>query len=155
MNFLNLLLAANVLISWTAPPGATGYKIYTGTKSGVYDGETTAIAFKLESFTLKNVPDNVLFFAVSALYPSGIESAKSNEVSLAPITGAPSNVCLINPFISCEQLEQNYDKLKSNYDNCELNNFQMYRAWQDSLAAKIKAEKELAACKKKYPKGCK
>ena len=127
MNLLNLI-AANVLLSWIGVSDATGYKIYAGEKSGQYS--QVIDVGNLESCSLRNIPDTVRFFAVTA-YNSIGESQKSSEVILSASptpTPTPSPTATPVQTPGCDPVL--FAKLQSDYQNCELNNFQMYNAWQ-------------------------
>lgn len=83
-------------LAWDAPIGAIGYRLY----------EHTGNTYTLLPYTITNaatdaaplivtgiVPGNHVY-AVSALYPSGLEVGYSNEVSVT-VVGKPANLRVI------------------------------------------------------------
>src|SRR5574340_1241760 len=59
-----------------------GYRVYVGTRSGVYGFAGPFEVTNSTTFTVPNLPvGTTYFFAVSAFDKAGNESAKSNEVS--------------------------------------------------------------------------
>jgi hypothetical protein len=71
-------------ISWNANTerDLAGYRVYVGTRSGVYSFTGPFEVTSGTSFTVTNLPiGTTYFFAVSAFDKAGNESAKSNEVS--------------------------------------------------------------------------
>ncbi len=77
-----------VAASWTAVGGAAGYKLYYGTSSGKYDNflnvgnATSRIISGLTN-------GQTYYFAVTAFYNTGAESAYSNELSVVPTDATP------------------------------------------------------------------
>ena len=84
--------AAQVSFAWDAPVGggATGYKLYCGSATGVYGApvDVPGAATLTKTLTLNAGPN---FCAVSA-YNAVSESAKSNEVSVPLPPGTPPNL---------------------------------------------------------------
>lgn len=84
--------AAQVSFAWDAPVGggATGYKLYCGSATGVYGApaDVPGAATLTKTVTLNAGPN---FCAVSA-YNAVSESAKSNEVSVPLPPGTPPNL---------------------------------------------------------------
>jgi hypothetical protein len=83
--------AAQVSFAWDAPVGggATGYKLYCGSATGVYGAPVDVPGATLtKTLTLNGGPN---FCAVTA-YNAVAESAKSNEVSVPLPPGAPPNL---------------------------------------------------------------
>ena len=88
--------AGTLGLSWNAAPGATGYKVYYGTQSGVYTG----------SLDVKNVTSTSIstlsdctpwFLAVKAYNYAGESAAFSQEVTSWPrpsVTSATPNDAL-------------------------------------------------------------
>ena len=75
---------ASATISWNANSESdlAGYRVYVGTRSGVYGFAGPFEVTNRTSFTITNLPIGATyFFAVSAFDKSGNESAKSAEVS--------------------------------------------------------------------------
>ena len=76
--------AANATVSWNAntETDLAGYRVYVGTRSGVYGFAGPFEVSKITSFTIPNLPTGTTYyFAISAFDKSGNESAKSAEVS--------------------------------------------------------------------------
>ena len=74
--------AQSVKLAWDASPssGVTGYKIYYRTASG-RSGLPLDVG-NVTTATISNLNDSTTYvFSVTAYNPSGIESARSNEVS--------------------------------------------------------------------------
>ena len=83
--------AAQVAFAWDAPVGggATGYKLYCGSATGVYGAPVDVPGAVLtKTVTLNGGPN---FCAVTA-YNAVAESAKSNEVSVPLPPGSPPNL---------------------------------------------------------------
>ena len=83
--------AAQVAFAWDAPVGggATGYKLYCGSATGVYGAPVDVPGATLtKTVTLNGGPN---FCAVTA-YNAVAESAKSNEVSVPLPPGSPPNL---------------------------------------------------------------
>jgi fibronectin type 3 domain-containing protein len=83
---VSLTLSANTAsgatLTWTAntEPDLAGYKIYSGTQSGVYGAPVTV--GKVTSHVLTNLPKGTTyFFTVTACDTAGNESPHSPEVS--------------------------------------------------------------------------
>ncbi len=91
---------ASIVISWNANAESdlAGYKVYSGTRSGVYG--TPADIGNHTSCQFNNVqPGTTYFFAITAYDTSGNESAKSTEASVyvpIPDTTPPTGTVAIN-----------------------------------------------------------
>ncbi|WHZ13500.1 MAG: hypothetical protein OJF52_000332 [Nitrospira sp.] len=75
---------ANATVTWNAntETDLAGYRVYVGTRSGVYGFASPFEVTNSTTFTVPNLPvGTTYFFAVSAFDKAGNESAKSNEVS--------------------------------------------------------------------------
>jgi len=75
---------ANATVSWNAntEKDLAGYRVYVGTRSGLYTFAGPFEVTNSTSFTVPNLPiGTTYFFAVSAFDKAGNESTKSNEVS--------------------------------------------------------------------------
>ncbi len=83
---------SQVQLSWAAVSGATGYRVYWGTASGVTKTSGTLIAVGgATSYThTGRTNGTALFYVVTALSSAGGESAESAEVSATPNLLAPT-----------------------------------------------------------------
>ncbi|WHZ22730.1 MAG: hypothetical protein OJF47_001842 [Nitrospira sp.] len=75
---------ANATVTWNANTeiDLAGYRVYVGTRSGVYGFAGPFEVTNKTTFTVPNLPlGTTYFFAVSAFDTAGNESVKSNEVS--------------------------------------------------------------------------
>ncbi|MBW1900431.1 MAG: fibronectin type III domain-containing protein, partial [Deltaproteobacteria bacterium] len=94
-------LALDVTLAWNASTGATGYKIYYGTNymasgppyngTGAYEGNSPIDVGSTTQFTIHDLPDAWLRFALTAYNDFG-ESGFSEEVSV--IAGFPPDFFL-------------------------------------------------------------
>jgi hypothetical protein len=78
------IVPASVMLAWDANTDANiaGYKVYVGTSSGAYSYWVDV--GNITNCTVGGLPPgHVYYVAVTAYYQSGIESAFSNEVSVA------------------------------------------------------------------------
>ena len=76
------LAAGSVNLSWNASPGATGYRVFSGSSSGQYG--TPQTLGNTTQTTVSSMQDcQATFFAVSAFNTYG-ESPRSNEISSWP-----------------------------------------------------------------------
>lgn len=73
---------STVSVAWnpSTDPTVAGYRVYSGTSSGVYTQETDAGNATSATLTGFNA-GQTYFFAVTAYNSSGLESAPSNEIS--------------------------------------------------------------------------
>jgi hypothetical protein len=83
------LEAAVVTLAWdlSSSPNIAGYRLYSGTTSGVYD-QTIEIGNATSTLVSNLVTGKTYFFTVTAYNTMGVESAPSNEVSY--LTPSPS-----------------------------------------------------------------
>ena len=79
--FTTAAYAAELSLQWDKNPESdvTGYRLYRGTLSGVYD-HSADIGQKLTTTALDLLPGNTYYFAVSAYDAEGFESNPSEEV---------------------------------------------------------------------------
>jgi hypothetical protein len=86
--------AADVSLVWdpSISPDVSGYKVYVGTRSGIYSAPIT-IGNQI-SYTVRGLSDGTYYFAVTAFDLYGNESAFSNEVTAT--LGTPAVGCDIN-----------------------------------------------------------
>ena len=96
--------AAQIALAWDASAGATGYKVYCGTATGVYAAPVDVAAALTKTVTL-NPGSN--YCAVTA-YNAVAESAKSNELAIPLPPGVPGNLRFTVTLTWNEQLQQ-YD----------------------------------------------
>jgi len=79
-------------IAWTAVKGATSYKIYWSTTTGVDSSTGTAISSPTNPYTLTGLTDGTTYyFVVTAVNGNG-ESAISSQVSCTPGPEVPTGV---------------------------------------------------------------
>ena len=72
-----------VLLNWSAVSGATAYKVYYGTSSGVYG--LPIDAGNITQYPVSGLNDGTMYyFTVTAVSVNG-ESSKSNEISAATL----------------------------------------------------------------------
>src|SRR6266849_4550305 len=74
------VVAGNVTLAWDADPNVVGYRLYSGTTSGVYT-QTTEVGNVVAASVSNLANGNTYFFVVTAYNASAVESAPSNEVS--------------------------------------------------------------------------
>jgi hypothetical protein len=86
--------AADVSLIWdpSISPDVSGYKVYVGTNSGIYNAPITV--GNQTSYTVTGLSDGTYYFAVTAFDPAGNESDFSNEVSAT--VGTPAVGCDIS-----------------------------------------------------------
>ena len=86
--------ASNITFAWDTSSGATGYRVYQSTTSGVYNKTTGKVCdTALLTCVVSNIPDGKYYFVATAYNATG-ESVNSNELSATlapPIPGVPSN----------------------------------------------------------------
>ena len=78
--------ASQVVLTWDAVPGATGYKIRNGTTSGSYGSSKSS---STNSYTWTGLSNGTTYYFVVTATDSAGESGYSSEVSAAPFA-APS-----------------------------------------------------------------
>ena len=85
------LLQADITLSWdpTSDPSVVGYRLYSGTSTGVYTQTTEAGA--ATSLLVSNLsPGKTYYFAVTGYNSSAVESSFSNQVSYTAPSSSPS-----------------------------------------------------------------
>ena len=79
----------HVNISWNPTAGATGYKIYKSTATGMYEFECATVSNSVYSQDITGlINGTTYYFIVKAINPGG-DSPASNEVSATPQVPAP------------------------------------------------------------------
>jgi hypothetical protein len=80
----------SALLSWVAPTlntdgspltNLTGYKIYWGTSQGSYPNSIT-LSQGLATYRVDTLAANTYYFAMTAVNSAGVESARTNAVSI-------------------------------------------------------------------------
>ena len=107
---LNIAIAADVDLSWTAPTenedgspltDLAGYKIYYGLSSGIYDvGEVDIPDPTALTYTVTGLTNGTTYYFVATAYnTSNIESQYSNEAvhTMAPLRPNPPGGLTVNP----------------------------------------------------------
>ena len=80
---------AHVNITWNSVSGATEYKVYTSTASGIYTTPAATVAGSVYSYDATGLTNGTTYyFVVKASNPGG-DSANSNELSATPQVPAP------------------------------------------------------------------
>src|SRR6266436_2317289 len=89
--FITRVVAGNVTLAWDADsdPSVVGYRLYSGTTSGVYT-QTTEVGNALGASVSNLANGNTYFFVVTAYNAAAVESAPSNEVSYIASTSTPT-----------------------------------------------------------------
>ena len=89
--FITRVVAGNVTLAWDADsdPSVVGYRLYSGTTSGVYT-QTTEVGNALAASVSNLANGNTYFFVVTAYNAAAVESAPSNEVSYIASTSTPT-----------------------------------------------------------------
>ena len=86
---VNAVSIGSVQLDWTPPSeredsspldGLSGYRIYYGTQSGVYENREDLSNGGLTSYVLENLAIGTWYIAISAIDNNGVESDLSNEV---------------------------------------------------------------------------
>ena len=78
--FPHCVAAADVVLTWDASPGATGYRIYHGVASGQYGTPGLDVGLETTGTVSQLAPGATYYFVVTA-YNAESESGHSNEVS--------------------------------------------------------------------------
>ncbi len=88
---------------WQADPLAASYRVYQGTTPGTYGGPVGVTGTR---YPLKDLPPGKYYFAVSSLGTTGVETAKSSEISFtkpAPIE-SPKTLACSSPVVNGLQI---------------------------------------------------
>jgi hypothetical protein len=96
--FLLVLLwlpAYAVTIGWDESDGASGYRLYYGTNSGVY-GVTVDVGTNLTAKILGLIPGRTNYFVVTAYSSYGIESIPSAELVYAVPTVITNTILTVD-----------------------------------------------------------
>ena len=94
-NFVAIPGNAQVALSWSASSGATSYKLFRSTQSGIYDFTSPLATVTTTSYTDTGVTNGTTYFyVVSAANADGGTGASSAEVVAVPATqiGSPANL---------------------------------------------------------------
>src|SRR6266478_5615993 len=85
------VVAGSVTLAWDADsdPNVVGYRLYSGTTTGVYT-QTTEVGNALAASVSNLANGNTYFFVVTAYNATAVESAPSNEVSYIAPTSTPT-----------------------------------------------------------------
>src|SRR5436190_19577487 len=85
------VVAGNVTLAWDpdADLNVVGYRLYSGTTSGMYT-QTTEVGNVTAASVSNLASGNTYFFVVTAYNASAVESAPSNEVSYIASTSTPT-----------------------------------------------------------------
>ncbi|MEL6870168.1 MAG: putative Ig domain-containing protein [Pseudomonadota bacterium] len=82
--------SGSVELNWTPPSeredgsalnGLSGYRIYYGTRSGVYENQIDVSNGGISSYTLENLASGTWYIAITSFDNAGLESELSNEVA--------------------------------------------------------------------------
>src|SRR5438309_8922 len=89
--FITRVVAGNVTLAWDADsdPSVIGYRLHSGTTSGVYT-QTTEVGSALAASVSNLANGNTYFFVVTAYNAAAVESAPSNQVSYIASTSTPT-----------------------------------------------------------------
>lgn len=81
--FTTSAFAGSASLEWSPSDpggvGVAGYKVYSGTSSGIYNGYEDV--GNTTSYTVNNLQDGLWYFTVTAYSAGGLESGYANEVS--------------------------------------------------------------------------
>ena len=80
-------------------PGVIGYRLYSGTTSGVYTQQTEVGNATMVAVS-NLVPGTTYFFAVTDYMATGLESTKSNEVVYQVPTSTSAAAATLKPLTS-------------------------------------------------------
>src|SRR6266478_6225161 len=85
------VVAGNVTLAWDpdSDPNVVGYRLHSGTTSGVYT-QTTEVGNVTAASVSNLASGNTYFFVVTAYNAAAVESAPSNEVSYIAPTSTPT-----------------------------------------------------------------
>ena len=87
---VTLCQASDVTLAWDSSPAATGYRLHSGTTTGVYT-QITEVGNTTSALVSNLTVGQTYFFAVTAYNGTGPDTAPSNEVSYtATSTPTPS-----------------------------------------------------------------
>src|SRR5438105_821911 len=85
------VVAGNMTLAWDADsdPSVVGYRLYSGTTTGVYT-QTTEVGSALSVSVSNLAGGKTYFFVVTAYNAAAVESGPSNEVSYLAPTSTPT-----------------------------------------------------------------
>ncbi|MCB1174479.1 MAG: fibronectin type III domain-containing protein, partial [Leptospiraceae bacterium] len=84
-NLNAVVSSTQVVLSWTAATGATAYKIYWATSSGVTTGSSVISGIGTNSYTHTGLTNlTTYYYRVAAVFGSGAQSALTSEVNALP-----------------------------------------------------------------------
>lgn len=121
--FVGVAYADPVTLSWDAYPGPiAGFKVYQSVVPGVYGVPRATIASGEASSHTFDIAQNKLpttyYFTITAFSASGVESAKSNEVSkvidafaIPAVTPNPGKAVLVLANITKTSVEVSWDPI--------------------------------------------
>src|SRR5256886_2562970 len=89
--FITRVVAGNVTLTWNADldPNVVGYRLYSGTTTGVYT-QTTEVGSAVSASVSNLAGGKTYFFVVTAYNAAAVESGPSNEVSYLAPTSTPT-----------------------------------------------------------------
>ncbi|WP_259620158.1 InlB B-repeat-containing protein [Paenibacillus doosanensis] len=80
---------AQVTVTWTQVPGASGYKIYQSTAAGSYANPLTTVSGAVYSYTSSGLKNGTPYYYVVKAINEGGDSAPSNEITATPQVLSP------------------------------------------------------------------
>ncbi len=97
-------MPAFATVSWTASPGASGYKVHQGPMGGPYNDPLPGYPIDVGNLTQHTISglsyDTNYYFAVKAYNANGDESLASNELNVnvptMPVPPPPTNLILVS-----------------------------------------------------------
>jgi hypothetical protein len=107
------LFAGTVSVAWDAAPGATGYKVYYSTTSGVFSDAQSIDVGNVLSTTVNGLTDcTTWFLAVKGYNGAGVSPEFSNEV-----TGYPRPSLSATPLAAMQGAQITMDITGANFDS--------------------------------------